>query len=176
MDEIAYATATVAYQYMSEIGQLGGVDSLFRAIFFGHCPRTGQSLAFQLDPSTANGSLSMNIEKHILDKSKVVIIGNKTEVLRDRIETIRANASHPIVTADAPMIALQGLINEGSIVNVGGAIQQAWATPFKLEIVATMEPITPRPPSPRNVGLFVLGFDTSDMQTIGSFHVSLTGR
>lgn len=145
MDEIAYATATVAHQYMSEIGQLGGVGSLFRAVLFGHCPRTGQSLAFQLNPSTATGSLSLNIEKHLLDESNVVIIGDKTEILRERIETIRATASHPIVEADAPMRALKGLINEGSIASVGGAIQQAWATPFKLEIVATIEPITPPP-------------------------------
>ena len=41
------------------------------------------------------------------------------------------------------MTALQDLINEGAIVSVGGATQQAWATPFKLEIVATMEPIIP---------------------------------
>jgi hypothetical protein len=176
MDEIAYAVGTVAHQYMSEIGQLGGTGSMFKAVLFGHCPRTGELLAFQFEPSIVDGALSLNLQKHLLGESDVVIIGTSPGVLRERIETIRANAEHPIIVADAPMRALQGLINDGSIDGVGGAIQQAWATPFKLEIVATASPITPRPPSPRNIGLFVLGFDIFDMQTIGSFRVSLTGR
>lgn len=175
MDEVAAATGTVAYQYMSEIAQLGGPGSLFRAILFGHCPRTSQSLAFQFEPSTADGFL-VNIEKHVLDETTVIMIGNKTELLKERIDSIRANAGHPIVAADAPIRALRSLISDGSIPSVGGAIQQAWAIPFRLEIAATMESIPARPPSSRNAGLFVLGFDTFDMQTVGSFKVSLSGR
>jgi hypothetical protein len=175
MDDIALAVGTISHDYMREICQLGGEGSMFGAVLFGHCPRTGQSLAFEYQPSTAGG-FSLKIQKHVLGESDVVIIGSGTDILRKRIEAIRAEASHPIVVSDAPERALEGLINEGSIPNVGGAVQQAWSIPFRLEIAATMSPITPRPPSPRNVGLFVLGFDTFDMQNIGDFRVSLTGR
>lgn len=176
MDDIAAAVGAVSLQYMSEIGQLGGEGSLFGAILFGHCPRSGQSLAFEYRPSTGNGPLSLDIRKHVLTESDVVIIGTGADILRERIEAIRADASHPIIASDAPQKALESIISEGVIDSVGGVVQQAWSTPSKLEIVATMYPITPRPPSTRNAGLFVLGFDTSDMQQVGDFKVSLTGR
>jgi hypothetical protein len=106
----------------------------------------------------------------------VVIIGDKPQLLRDEIEKIRAAATHWIVVADAPMIALKHLIGQNVIESVGGSVQQAWSYSSRLEIVSTMEPITPQPPSTRNAGLFVLGFDTSDMQTIGAYRIILTGR
>jgi len=176
MDEIAYTVGTVAFQYMKEIGQLGGEGSFFRAVLFGHCPRTGQPLAFQYEPSAATGELSLNIQKHVLGDQDVVIIGASPQILRDRINSIRVEGVHPIVFADAPKNALRGLINESAIDSVGGKVQQAWSIPFKLEIVATMEGIQPVAPSPRNAGLFVLGFDIMDTQSIGSFIVSMTGR
>jgi hypothetical protein len=55
-------------------------------------------------------------------------------------------------------------------------IQQGWATARGFELVAKMMPIIPQPPSTRNAGLFVLGFDIFDIQQVGGFRVSLTGR
>jgi hypothetical protein len=176
MDEIANAVGVIAHQYMIEIGQLGGPSSVFSAVLFGHCPRSGKSLAFHFEPLIVDGTFSLNIHKYVLGDSDVIIIGTSPGILRKRIEAIRANAQHPIHAADAPITALQALIDEGVIDGVGGAIQQAWATPFKVQIIATASQIAPRPPSPRNLGMFVLGFDIFDMQTIGSFRVSLMGR
>lgn len=77
---------------------------------------------------------------------------------------------------DRPTRALQALIDEAADPSVGGTIQQGWATPVGFELVARMRPITPRPPSPRNAGLFVLGFDIMEMQQVGGYMVSFTGR
>jgi hypothetical protein len=109
-------------------------------------------------------------------RKNVVIIGNKPQLLMDEIKTIRTEATHEIIIADAPMIALKRLIAQNAVESVGGSVQQAWAHSSRLEIVATGEPITPQPPSTRNLGLFVLGFDTFDMQTIGAYRVLLSGR
>lgn len=170
MDEVAQAVATVSLNYMKEICQIGGAGSLFRAILFGHCPSTRQALAFQFEPSLATGSLTLDVRKQVLGPTEVVIIGDNPGRLSDRIQSIRATSSpEDLGFKDAPITALRSLIQEGSIASVGGAVQQAWSVGYKLNIIATAEFVAPRPPSPRNVGMFVLGFDTYEMQTIGSF-------
>jgi hypothetical protein len=177
MDEVAFAVGTVAHQYMREIGQTGGPGSVFRAVLFGHCPRTGHALAFQYEPTAQEGQLTLQINKQNLGPSDVVIIGNNPDELRARIDQIRSDPSiHPIIYSDAPERALKSLINDGSISTVGGAVQQAWATGHKIVLIATADSIVPVPQSPRNVGMFVLGFDTVEMQHIGAFQVSLIAR
>jgi hypothetical protein len=176
LDQIAYAVGTIAYRYMKEIGETGGEKSVFRPIIFGHCPQTRESLAFEFQPRFDQGAFTLNIERHVLDDSAVVIVGTRPEVLRGRINQVRANAAHPITYADAPMIALKSLIAANAIVGVGGSVQQAWSHSGKLEIIATGEPITPVPPSTTNMGLFVLGFEISEIQTIGQYRIVLTGR
>jgi hypothetical protein len=170
LDQVAYAIGPIAYRYMKEI------ESPFRAIIFGHCPQTQQALAFEFQPRTEPGNLILDIKKHALDDSTVVVLGTKPETLRERIAEVRANASHPIVYADAPMIALKGLIAESVIPGVGGSVQQAWAHSGRLEIIATAEAIVPVPPSTTNMGLYVLGFEMSEIQTIGQYHIVLSGR
>jgi phage FluMu protein Com len=69
MDDIAAMIAKVALTYIREI------ESVFSAIFFGHCPVTGQSLAFELQPALNPGELvALNVTKHILDNANVVVI------------------------------------------------------------------------------------------------------
>lgn len=113
MDAIARTVGAVSFQYMSEICQLGGEGSMFAAILFGFCPNTGEPMAFEFQPSTADGRFSVNIRKHALGESDVVIIGTGADILRKRIEAIRADSSHPIIVSDAPGNALKGLIDEG---------------------------------------------------------------
>jgi hypothetical protein len=170
LDQIAFAVGTIAYRYMKEI------ESAFRAIIFGHCPQTQEALAFEFQPRDDQGAFTLSIVKHALDDSSVVVVGTKPEILRERINQVRANAAHPIVHADAPMIALKSLIAENVIPGVGGSVQQAWSHSGRLEIIATAEPIVPVPPSTTNMGLFVLGFEMSEIQTIGQYHIVLTGR
>jgi hypothetical protein len=69
----------------------------------------------------------------------------------------------------------RGAAHEEVDPSVGGMIQQGWATAAGFQLVAKMQPIRPRPPSPRNVGLFVLGFDLMEMQQVGANRVSLLG-
>jgi hypothetical protein len=159
-----------------DIGQTAGPGSFFSCIIFGHCPRTGQSWAFELQPSIGPFGIQIETTKHVLEDNRVVIIGDKPQLLRDEIKKIRADAKHEIIVADAPMMALKSLISQNAIESVGGSVQQAWSYSSRLEIVATMEPITPKPPTSRNAGLFVLGYDTFDMQTIGAYQIILTGR
>jgi hypothetical protein len=121
------------------------------------------------------------IEHPLHQDNSIVIIGNCLDLLRQRIDMDREAAiargdGHPVLDIDRPTRALQALINENADPSVGGMIQQGWATAAGFEITAKMRPITPRPPSPRNAGLFVLGFDLMDMQQVGQNIVSLTGR
>jgi hypothetical protein len=176
LEEIANAVATISFQYTKDIGQAAGLSSVFSGILFGHCPRTGQSLAFQIQPSVGEAGIRIAIIKHILDENNVIVIGDQPQLFRDEIEKLRANSTHEINFADAPMNALREMIRQNAIGSVGGSIQQAWAISSRLEIVATAGSITPSPPSPRNYGLFVLGFDTFDMQQIGNYKVTLMGR
>ena len=46
----------------------------------------------------------------------------------------------------------------------------------RFRAIANMLPIEPRPPSPRNVGLYVLGFDIMDMQLVGAYQIAPWGR
>jgi hypothetical protein len=107
------------------------------------------------------------------------VIGSSVEKLKQEIDRQLLSAaqmgSHEIVARDTPKYALQSIITQGLDASVGGSIQQAWATSMGFEIVAHMEPITPRPPSPRNAGLFLLGFDTFDIQTVGNYRVASEG-
>ena len=93
-DEIAFAVATVAYRYMKEIGVAGGEKSVFRGVLFGHCPQTHQSLAFELQPRFGGGNFTLNIEKHLLDDSTVLVVGSQPEILRARIDHVRAKSTH----------------------------------------------------------------------------------
>jgi hypothetical protein len=176
IDDIAVAAGDVCLQYMREIGQLSAHAGLFTAILFGICPRMNETIAFEMKPKVEPTEINLQIVKHHLTQETVIVIGDQQQLLQERIAEIRSDADHPINFADAPQRALQSLIDDGSIESVGGTIQQAWATSGKLELVATALPIEPRPPAPRNMGLFVLGFDIMDMQNIGGYRVSMTGR
>jgi hypothetical protein len=143
LDEIARAAGVISFQYTKEIAATGGAGSVFSAILFGHCPRTEQSLAFEFQPSIGQSGIQIDMTKHVLEEKNVVIIGNKPQLLMDEIKTIRTEATHEIIIADAPMIALKRLIAQNALESVGGSVQQAWAHSSRLEIVATGEPITP---------------------------------
>jgi hypothetical protein len=176
IDDVAVAMGGISLHYMREIGQLSAHAGLFKAILFGICPRANEAIAFEMKPKVEPTEINLEIVKHKLTNDSVVVIGEKEQLLHDRIAEVRSSAEHPIIFADAPQRALQSLIDDGSIASVGGTIQQAWATRGKLELVATARPIQPRPPAPRNVGLFLLGFDIMDMQNIGACRISMTGR
>lgn len=187
--EIAFAIAGVSAEYMRDVGQLTGKDGLFSAIVFGFCPEQMKLRVFELKPQINAGQFMVVIEeRHLSDiaiggsaAASVVVIGSVPDLLIEAIDKDLSAAKdrgdvHSIIAFDAPSRALQSLIDRGADDSIGGSIQQGWATAAGFEVVAHMRPIPPRPPSPRNVGLFVLGFDTFDIQRIGGYMVSLTGR
>jgi len=170
MDDIASMVAKVALTYIREI------ESVFSAVLFGHCPITRQSLAFELQPVLSPGELvALNVTKHILEKTNVVVIGSRTDLFRAKLDTVRSTAEHPIIFSDAPIIALRSLIQEGQISSVGGNIQQAWSMGLKLQLVATAAPIVPTPLNPPNWGMYLLGFDIDQMGA-GDFRVVVMAR
>jgi hypothetical protein len=173
MDDVANTVGLISLHYMREVGQLSEHAGLFKAIMFGICPRTGEPLAFEMQPKVEPNTVNLEIIKHILTLDKVIAIGDKRELLHERIANIRSTPdTHPINIADAPMRALQSLIKDGAIDSVGGTVQQAWATPGKLELVATSGVA----PNTKTHGLFVLGFDVMGMQDISGYRVSMTAR
>ncbi len=183
MAEIAHFIGGVSAEYMHEVGQLCGNNALFSAIVFGFCHATKQLRGFEIRPRLNHSPLTCDIIEHPLQQnnSPVIIIGSCPDLLRQRIEDDRKASMargdiSPVVDIDRPARALQALIDENVDPSVGGMIQQGWATPAGFELVAKMKPITPRPPSPRNAGLFVLGFDIMDMTQIGANIISLVGR
>jgi hypothetical protein len=110
-----------------------------------------------------------------------IVIGTSPNLLRDAIDKQLTDARQrgetlDIVAFDAPKRALRQLIAEGANEMVGGSIQQAWATPAGFQIVSNLEPIAPKPPSTRNAGLFILGFDTADIRNVGYYQVAAEGR
>lgn len=182
MAEIAHFIGGVSAEYMREVGQLNGIHALFSAIVFGFCHATHQLRGFEIRPRLEQSAFTCDVVEHPLQQNNsIVAIGSCPDLLRERIKADRETAisrgdTHPIVDMDSPIRALQALIDEGVHPSVGGMIQQGWATPAGFELVAKVRPITPRPPSPRNAGFFVLGFDIMDMQRIGENIISLIGR
>jgi hypothetical protein len=187
--EIAYFIAGISADYMRDVAALSGMNGLFTAILFGYCPREGRLRTFKLTPNFANGGFQVEIVEQALESislngpadDSVVVIGSSPALLLqaidDDLSSARARGEvHPIVALDAPKRALQSIISGGADEMVGGTIQQAWATQFGFKVVSNMVPITPRPPSTRNAGLFVLGFDTFDLQTVGHYQVAIEGR
>jgi hypothetical protein len=173
MDEVASLVGPVSLHYMREVGQLSGRAGLFRAILFGICPRSGEPLAFEMQEKLEPTAVNVNILKHVLTPEKVVAIGDKLELLDERITNIRSKPdTPPILFADAPQRALQSLINDGLIESVGGTIQQAWATPGKLELAATSH-IDPENGALR---LNALGFDIRAIQNVGRYQISMSAR
>jgi hypothetical protein len=182
MAEVAYLIRGVSAEYMREVGQLNGRSALFSAIVFGFCHATHQLRAFEIRPHINHSPLTCDIIEHPLHENNLLVaIGSCPELPRQRIQEDRDSAIargdvHPILDMDRTTRALQALIEEDADPSLGGMIQQGWATSAGFELVAKMRPITARPPSPRNVGLFVLGFDIMDLQQVGANIVSLTGR
>jgi hypothetical protein len=182
MSEIAQFIGGAAAEYMSEVGQLNGNNALFGAVVFGFCHATRQFRGFEIRPRLNQSPFICNIIEHDLQQNNsIIIIGSCPDILRQRIDADRSAAiargdTHPVLDMDRPTRALQALIEQEADPSVGGMIQQGWATAAGFELVAKMQPIQPRPPSPRNAGLFVLGFDIMDVQQVGGYMVSLAGR
>jgi hypothetical protein len=182
MHEIANFIGGAAAEYMREVGQLNGNGGLFSAVVFGFCHATRQLRGFEIRPRLNQSPFICDIVEHDLQRNNsIVIIGSCPDLLRQRIEADRSvmiarGDTHPVLDIDRPTRALQVLIDEAADPSVGGMIQQGWATAAGFELVANMRPITPRGPSPRNAGLFVLGFDIMDVRQVGGYMVSLTGR
>jgi hypothetical protein len=182
MAEIAHLVAGASAEYMRDVGQLTGNNGLFSALVFGFCHQTQQPRGFEIRPQVGQVPFQCDIIEHdFRENNSTAIIGSCPELLRQRIEQDRADMvargdAHPVLDIDRPSRALRSLIAENADPSVGGMIQQGWATAAGFELVAKAEPITPRPPSPRSAGLFVLGFDIMDIQQVGGYFVSLTGR
>jgi hypothetical protein len=182
LHNLAQFFRNVAAEYMREVAQLAERSGLFSALIFGFCHHTGRFRGFEVRPLIEGGNFSCDLIEHQFQNlNSIAIIGSRPDLLRQRIEDDRAAAlargdDHPVLDIDRPTRALQSIINEGLDDSVGGAIQQGWATIVGFEIAAKLMPITPRPPSPRNAGLFVLGFDIMDIQQIGAHQVILGGR
>jgi hypothetical protein len=182
MSEIVHLVRGVTAEYMREVGQLSGNNALFSAVVFGFCQATRQLRGFEIRPCASQSPFACDIVEHDFQaNNSVVMIGSCPNLLRQRIEADRLAAiargdTHPVLDIDRPTRALQALIDEAADPSVGGMIQQGWATAAGFELAARVRPIQPRPPSPRNAGLFVLGFDIMDVQQVGGYMVSLTGR
>jgi len=182
MNEIAFFIGGAAADYMREVGQLTGNSALFAAVVFGFCHATGRLRGFEIKPRLNQTPFACDIIEHDLQQNNsIVIIGSCPDLVQQRIEVNRSaevarGDTHPVLNIDRPTRALQALIDEAADPSVGGMIQQGWATEAGFELAARMQPIQPRPPSPRNAGLFVLGFDIMDMQQVGGYMISLTGR
>lgn len=189
LSEIASFVAGAASEYMREVCQLAGREGLFSSIVFGWCPEQRELRVFELTPVYGQHPLTVDVQERALEPIKLqgtaaqsaIVIGTEPNLLRDAIDEQLADArqrgeTHDIVAFDAPKRALRRIIAEGANEMVGGSIQQAWATPVGFQIVSNMEPITPRPPSTRNAGLFILGFDTADIRNVGYYQVAGEGR
>lgn len=189
LDQVAHFVAGASAEYMREVGQLAGKDGLFAAILFGWCPQRQALRIFELRPAIDAGQFRVEMQEHTLAAIRIagsaaesaVVIGSSPTLLIDginqQLEGARQRGEvHEIVAFDAPKRALRQLIQDGTDERVGGSIQQAQATHAGFQIISNMEPITPRPPSPRNAGLFLLGFDTFDLQNVGHYQVSSEGR
>jgi hypothetical protein len=188
LNEIARFVAGVSAEYMREVCQLAGKDGLFSAIVFGWCAQQRSLRVFELRPAVTDAQFRVDIQEHILNPIRIggtatesaVVIGSAPALLTQAIDKELGDAKqrgevHEIVAFDAPKRALRTMVAGKVHEMVGGSIQQAWATSSGFQIVSNMEPITPRPPSPRNAGLFILGFDTDDIQMVGNYRVSSEG-
>ncbi|MGN6115913.1 MAG: hypothetical protein ACTHN2_10405 [Nitrobacter sp.] len=189
LSEVAYFVAGAASEYMREVCQLSHRDGLFSSVVFGWCPEQHALRVFELTPVYDQNPLTVNVQERTLAPIKLngtaaqstVVIGTEPSLLRNAIDEQLADArrrgeKNEIVAFDAPKRALQKLIVERANDMVGGSIQQAWATSEGFQIVSNMEPIVPRPPSTRNAGLFILGFDTLDVRNVGYYQVGGDGR
>lgn len=189
LNEVAHFVAGASAEYMREVGQLAGRDGLFSAIVFGWCPQQNVLRAFELRPAIDNGQFRVDIDERTLAPIRlagaaadsVITIGSSPALLVEGINRELGAARdrgevHEIVAFDAPKRALRKVINDGSDERVGGSIQQAEATIAGFRVISNLEPITPRPPSTRNAGLFLLGFDTFDLQNVGYYQVISDGR
>jgi hypothetical protein len=181
MAEIANLVGGASAEYMREVGELTGNNALFSALVFGFCHATKRFRIFEVRPRLNETPFTCDLVEHdVQQKNSVAIIGSCPGLLRDRIEADRKAAtdrddSHPVLEEIRPIRALQALIDENADPSVGGMIQQGWATATGFELVSKMMPIQPRPPSTRNAGLFVLGYDIIDIQQVGGYMVSLKG-
>lgn len=188
LNEVAHFVAGASAEYMREVGQLSGRNGLFSAIVFGWCPQRTTLRVFELTPIVTNVQVSVGVQERNLNPIKtgnpasnsVIVIGSSVRQLTNAIDKQLHEAQQrgdlEIVAYDAPKRALRQLISDGVDERVGGSIQQAWATASGFQVVSNLEPITPKPPSPRNAGLFILGFDTFELQTVGNYQVVAEGR
>jgi hypothetical protein len=159
LNEVAFFVAGASAEYMRDVCQLAQKDGLFSAIVFGWCPQQHALRVFELRPviGSSPALLTQAIDKEL---SEAKARGEALE----------------IAVFDAPRRALRKLIDENAHEMVGGSVQQAQATSSGFQIISNMEPITPRPPSTRNAGLFILGFDTEDIQMVGNYRIASEGR
>jgi len=189
LNEIAHFVAGASAEYMREVCQLAGKDGLFSAVVFGWCPQQRSLRVFELRPAVTDAQFHVDIQEHVLNPIRIagtaaesaVVIGSAPALLTQAIDKELGDAKergevHEIVAFDAPKRALRKMIAENAHEMVGGSVQQAWATSSGFQIISNMEPITPRLPSTRNAGLFILGFDTDDIQTVGNYRVASEGR
>jgi hypothetical protein len=189
LNEVAFFVAGASAEYMRDVCQLAQKDGLFSAIVFGWCPQQHALRVFELRPVFAAFPLRVEIQQHTLRPIRIggtaaesaVVIGSSPALLTQAIDKELSEAKArgealEIAVFDAPRRALRKLIDENAHEMVGGSVQQAQATSSGFQIISNMEPITPRPPSTRNAGLFILGFDTEDIQMVGNYRIASEGR
>jgi hypothetical protein len=188
LDELATAIKEIARRYMQEIGELSGPHALFSALIFGFCIRSNRFRAFRLTPMITSGRpVLVEVSEHDLyEPETLLVIGSQPDLLLDRVRRDRpnlyadSNASisqkmKELREIDLPRRALMAIIEEGADESIGGATQEAWVTRAGFEPVSRMVPIAPLP-NGRNATLMALGFDMYDMDNVGPYFFSLSGR
>jgi hypothetical protein len=185
LHELAHTIAEIAYSYTMEIGQTNPRSARFAAIIFGYCGVQRRFRAFELVPHFVESQAEIHIVEHDLEaEHNLIVIGNRPELLRDRVQTERplfyAGEARPELLTlreiDLPRRALGALIQEGADETVGGALQSAWVTTAGFEIASHAARIDPPEPSGRNMMLTVLGFDLHRIPAIGEYIVAIMGR
>jgi len=149
LSEIAQMIGRLAARFSKEkLFSSNGRYGKFESAVFGWCPVLNRFAVYELKPSSDQAQFEIEcLECLPEDDKQVVSFGSGAMRLNELIAHIRQNVDEFHRTSRFPKLAVEALIRENNLGDVGGSLSIGLANRFEFQLYAHVTPIVPGSPA-----------------------------
>jgi hypothetical protein len=167
MHDVAGLIQRLAERYTRE------TMSAFEAIVFGWCPLERDYRASVITPDNTSSPLVMSVNQQQLhEQDFVALLGSHRGVVKDEIRRVLSTMQGQDLKR-APKRAIENLVENATLNDIGGTVQIGTATPAGFELKSYVRPLVVGQPQ---AARYFLGIDIDrEIGPVGHHMIGMTG-
>jgi hypothetical protein len=175
LSEIARMIGRLAARFSKEkLSSSNGLYGQFDSAVFGWCPVLNRFAVYELKPHSDQTQFGIECLEHLPDNDQQAIsFGSGAKRVSELIADIRQNGDVFQRTGRFPKLAIEALIREDSVGDVGGSLSIGLANRFEFRLYAHVTPIVPGYPAAQ---MCFNGIDVFDeVGRVGHYLIGING-